>query len=71
VTALAENRFPRDNIPGERFMDQLILFCLFGGSALMAWFGQRGVAIGVFFAAIALTAADYLHHATDALNLSF
>ena len=52
-------------------MDQLVLFCLFGGSALMAWFGHRRAAIGVFLAALALTAADYLHHATDALTLSF
>jgi hypothetical protein len=52
-------------------MDQLVLFCLFGASALIAWTGHRRTAIGLFFVAIALTAADYLHHATDALKLSF
>jgi hypothetical protein len=52
-------------------MDQLVLFLLFGATMVVAWTGRRKVAIGFFFLAIALTIADYLHHATDALKLSF
>ena len=52
-------------------MDQLVLFCLFGAGLVVGWTGHRRAAIGIFFVAIALTAVDYLHHATDALTLSF
>ena len=38
---------------------------------LLAWFGPRWPAIAVFCVALALFAADFLHHATDALKLSF
>ncbi len=51
-----------------------ISWCCFACSAgARSWRGSAtaAAAIGVFFAALALTAADYLHHATDALTLSF
>lgn len=52
-------------------MDQLVLFLLFGATMFVAWSGHRRAAVGIFILAIALTIADYLHHATDALTLSF
>jgi hypothetical protein len=52
-------------------MDQLALFLLFGAAMLVAWTGLRRMAIGLFCLAVVLTVADYLHHASDTLNLSF
>jgi hypothetical protein len=52
-------------------MDQLVLFVVFGAAMAVAWKGRRKIAVGLFFLAIVLTFADYLHHATDALKLSF
>ena len=52
-------------------MDQMVLFLLFAAAMTMGWFKWRRAAIAVFLFAIALTVADYLHHATDALPLSF
>lgn len=52
-------------------MDQTILFVLYLIAMLAAWFGPRRLAMAVFAGALALTAADYFHHATDALKLSF
>jgi hypothetical protein len=52
-------------------MDQTVLFVLFLLALLLAWFGPRRGAIAVFCIALALTVADFLHHATDALKLSF
>ncbi|WP_210496450.1 DUF5993 family protein [Microvirga antarctica] len=52
-------------------MDQLVLFLLFAATLFVAWNGRRRVAIGLFFLTIALFIADYLHHATDPLTLSF
>lgn len=69
--ALRKIAFHETTLRGAHAMDQLVLFCLFGASALIGWFGRRKAAIGIFFVALALTAADYLHHATDALKLSF
>ena len=51
-------------------MDQTVLFGLFLLALLLAWFGPRRGAIAVFCIALALTVADFLHHATDALKLS-
>lgn len=52
-------------------MDQTILFVLFLGAMLAAWLGPRLLAGALFAIALALTVADYFHHATDALKLSF
>ncbi|MDP2411620.1 MAG: DUF5993 family protein [Pseudolabrys sp.] len=52
-------------------MDQAILFTLFLAAMLAAWLGPRLLAATLFAVALALTVADYFHHATDALKLSF
>jgi hypothetical protein len=52
-------------------MDQTFLFGLFAAALLTAWFGRRRVAVALVLAGLALSVADYLHHATDRLNLSF
>ena len=56
---------------GALTMDQTILFGLFAAALLAAWHGGRRMAVALFFAALALSVADYLHHATDRLSLSF
>ena len=38
---------------------------------LAAWRGSRTLALGLFAATLIATVATYLHHATDALKLSF
>ena len=38
---------------------------------LGAWHGSRGLALPLFGAVLIACAAVYLHHATDALKLSF
>jgi hypothetical protein len=38
---------------------------------LVAWRGSRELALGLFAAVMIACIATYLHHATDALNLSF
>ena len=52
-------------------MDQTVLFLLFLIAMLLAWFGPRRLAIALFCLTLVLMAADFLHHATDALKLSF
>jgi Family of unknown function (DUF5993) len=52
-------------------MDQTILFGLFAAAMLVAWHGGRRTAVALFIVALALSVADYLHHATDRLSLSF
>ena len=52
-------------------MDQTILFGLFAAAMLAAWSGGRRTAMALFVVALALSIADYLHHATDRLALSF
>jgi Family of unknown function (DUF5993) len=37
----------------------------------VAWRGPRSFALTLFAAALLLSVATYLHHATDTLNLSF
>ena len=47
---------------------------LFLGTAvvmLMAWRGQRPLALGLFGAVLIACVATYLHHSTDTLKLSF
>jgi hypothetical protein len=38
---------------------------------LVAWQGPRPLALGLFAAVLIACVATYLHHATDALKLSF
>ncbi|MBM6593988.1 DUF5993 family protein [Microvirga pudoricolor] len=52
-------------------MDQTFLFGVFAAAMLAAWFNGRRVAVALFLAGLILSVADYLHHATDRLNLSF
>ncbi|MCB5174665.1 DUF5993 family protein [Microvirga lenta] len=52
-------------------MDQMILFLLFAATMLAAWLGRRALAFGLFGLSLVLSVADYLHHATDRLPLSF
>jgi hypothetical protein len=56
---------------GEPAMDQTVLFILFLLAMLLAWFGPRWAARTLFGIALVLTVADFLHHATTALTLSF
>jgi hypothetical protein len=56
---------------GAADMDQTVLFLLFLLAMLLGWFGPRRPAIAVFCIALVLFVADFLHHATDALKLSF
>ena len=47
---------------------------LFLGTAivmLIAWRGQRPLALGLFGVVLIACVATYLHHATDTLKLSF
>lgn len=52
-------------------MDQTALFLLFALAMLAGWFGHRVLAVGLFGLTLILSVADYLHHATDKLPLSF
>ena len=52
-------------------MDQTVLFLLFAAAMIVGWLGRRTVALVLFFLALALSLADYLHHAGVALPLSF
>ena len=68
---------------GESIIDWRILFCrdqpmeftlLFLATTiamLVAWRGQRPLALGLFGAVLIACVATYLHHATDTLKLSF
>jgi hypothetical protein len=38
---------------------------------LVAWHGPRSVALALFAISLLAAVATYLHHATDALKLSF
>jgi len=38
---------------------------------LVAWWGSRTLALGLFGATLIAAVAIYLHHATDVLKLSF
>ncbi len=51
--------------------DQMLLFVLFAATMILGWWGHRTAALILFFLSLALSAADYLQHATDALPLSF
>jgi hypothetical protein len=52
-------------------MDQTVLFFLFLLAMVVAWFGPRPLSVTIFGIALVLTVADFFHHATSALTLSF
>jgi Family of unknown function (DUF5993) len=52
-------------------MDQTVLFFLFLFAMLAAWLGPRPLAAALFGIALVLTVADFFHHATSTLTLSF
>jgi hypothetical protein len=52
-------------------MDQTVLFILFLLAMVAAWFGPRPLSVTLFGLALVLTVADFFHHATSALTLSF
>jgi uncharacterized integral membrane protein len=52
-------------------MEFTLLFLATAIVMLVAWRGQRPLALGLFGAVLMACIATYLHHATDTLNLSF
>ena len=52
-------------------MEFTVLFLATAIVMLIAWRGQRPLALGLFAAVLIACVATYLHHATDALKLSF
>jgi hypothetical protein len=47
------------------------LFLALTVTMLVAWHGPRTWTLALFIATLAAAVATYLHHATDALKLSF
>ena len=52
-------------------MEFTLLFLAIVVVMLAAWRGSRTLALGLYAAVMVACAATYLHHATDALKLSF
>jgi len=52
-------------------MEFTLLFLATAVVMLAAWRGPRPLALGLFAAVLIACVATYLHHATDALKLSF
>ena len=52
-------------------MEFTLLFLTIAVVMLAAWRGPRPLALGLFAAVMIACVATYLHHATDALKLSF
>jgi hypothetical protein len=52
-------------------MEFTALFLAVTVAMLFAWWGPRSVALALFAATLVACVAVYLHHATDALTLSF
>jgi hypothetical protein len=52
-------------------MEFTALFLAITVVMLVAWRGSRTVALALFGVTLAASVATYLHHATDALKLSF
>jgi hypothetical protein len=52
-------------------MEFTALFLAIAVAMLVAWRGPRPLALALFAAVLLVSAATYLHHATDTLNLSF
>jgi hypothetical protein len=56
---------------GQTNMEFTALFLATLVVMLAAWRGSRSLALGLFAAVLIASVATYLHHATDALKLSF
>jgi hypothetical protein len=52
-------------------MEFTALFLAVTVAMLVAWRGPRSLALPLFAAVLLASVATYLHHATDALKLSF
>lgn len=52
-------------------MEFTALFAAATGTLIAAWCGPRPIALALFGVTLAAAVATYLHHATDALKLSF
>lgn len=52
-------------------MEFFLVFLIFATALWMAWRRSPRLAVYAFAAGLMLTATLYLHHATDALPLSF
>ena len=52
-------------------MEFTLLFLATAIAMLVAWRGSRPLTLGLFAAVLIACVATYLHHATDALKLSF
>jgi hypothetical protein len=52
-------------------MEFTVLFLAVTVVMLVAWRGPRSLALTLFAAVLFASVATYLHHATDALKLSF
>jgi hypothetical protein len=52
-------------------MEFTVLFLVVTVTMLVAWLGSRTLALAAFAATLVACVATYLHHATDALKLSF
>ena len=52
-------------------MEFVVVFLIFAVALWLAWRRSQRLAVYAFAAGLMLTATLYLHHATDALVLSF
>jgi hypothetical protein len=52
-------------------MEFTVLFLAVAIVMVVAWWGRRSLALGMFAVVLLACAATYLHHATDTLKLSF
>jgi len=52
-------------------MEFAALFLAVAVVQLVAWYGSRPLALGLFAATLIASVLTYLHHASDTLNLSF
>ena len=52
-------------------MEFVVVFLIFAGALWLAWRRSQRLAVYAFVAGLMLTMTLYLHHATDALSLSF
>src|SRR5262249_48294137 len=64
-------RMPHRFLPPGARMEFAALFLAITIVMLVAWLGARRVAMALFAATLIASVATYLHHATDALKLSF
>jgi hypothetical protein len=48
-----------------------MLFLAIAIVMVVAWWGRRSLALGLFAVVLLACVATYLHHATDTLKLSF